>query len=366
MQSLQQIINVLETVAPLSLQESYDNSGLAYGDPTKIIDKAITALDLTEEVLQEAITLKAKLIILHHPPIFKPIKRLSHHDITSQLIIQAIKANIAIYACHTNLDNVLCGVNGEIATRLGIKEYEALAPMNGTHQKLITFVPLENLEAVREALFSIGAGAIGNYHESSFISSGEGTFLPIKGANPWIGNIGQRHTEKESRLEILFPVHLKQQILDTLHKAHPYETVPYDLISLDNTFSEFGAGVIGNLSEPLEEGQFLEVLKLTFRTGTIRHNPLTKRTIRKIALCGGSGKSLINNALSKKADAFITADLSYHDFFIPGNRMLLADIGHYESEQFTSDRLVAILNEKFPNFAVLKSGVNTNPVNYFL
>ena len=366
MQSLQQIINVLETVAPLQLQESYDNSGLVYGNPNKMIKKAIAALDLTEDVLDEAITLNAELIILHHPPIFKPIKRLSHHDITSQLLIQAIKADIAIYACHTNLDNVLWGVNGEIATRLGIEQFEVLAPMNGTHQKLITFVPIENLEAVREALFSIGAGAIGNYHECSFITSGEGTFLPMEGANPWIGKIGHRHTEKESRLEVLFPIHMKQQILDSLHKAHPYETVAYDLVSLDNTFSQFGAGVIGNLPESVEEEQLLEILKLTFKTGTIRHNPLTKRTIRKIALCGGAGKSLINNALSKKADAYITADLSYHDFFIPGNRMLLADIGHYESEQFTSDRLVAILNEKFPNFAVLKSGVNTNPVNYFL
>ena len=366
MQSLQQIINVLETVAPLQLQESYDNSGLVYGDPTKSINKAIAALDLTEEVIQEAITLKAELIILHHPPIFKPIKRLSHQDLTSLLLVQAIKADIAVYACHTNLDNVLWGVNGEIAKRLGIKNFEVLSPMNSTHQKLVTFVPIENLEAVREALFSIGAGAIGNYHECSFISSGEGTFLPREGANPWIGKIGQRHTEKESRLEIIFPIHLKQQILDGLHKAHPYETVAYDLLSLDNTFSQYGAGVIGNLPESLEEPQLLDLLKSTFKTSVIRHNPLTKRTIRKIALCGGSGKSLINNALSKKADAYITADLSYHDFFMPGKRMLLADIGHYESEQFTSDRLVAILNEKFPNFAVLKSGVNTNPVNYFL
>jgi len=366
MQTLAQIINVLETFAPLDFQEDYDNCGLVYGNPTKNIEKTIIALDLTQEVMDEAILVEAGLIIVHHPPIFKGIKRFSLNDPTSVMLMQAIKLDIAIYVCHTNLDNVLGGVNGEIASRLGLQNIRVLQPKIGTHQKLVTFVPVKQLNKVRDAMFLAGAGSIGNYSDCSFSSQGTGTFKALEKAQPFVGELGIRHEEKEFRLELIIQSHLTQTIISVLKKNHPYETVAYDMLPLNNVFDEIGAGVFGELPEEIDEIAFLFKIKNIFKTSVIKHNSIRGKRIKKVSICGGSGKSLINSALKENSDIFITADLGYHDFFIPGRRMLLADIGHFESEQFTSDRLVSILKEKFPNFAVLKSGVNTNPVNYFL
>jgi len=346
MQTLRHIINVLETVAPLHLQESYDNSGLLYGNPDMEIRLAHVSLDLTDDVMEEAIQQGANLIIVHHPPVFKALKRLSHNDPISQLLIKAVKHDIALYAIHTNLDNVLWGVNGEIARRIGLKNVRVLSPLMHTHQKLITFVPPQYLEKVQSALFEAGAGSIGMYDEASFFSEGHGTFRPAPGATPFSGEVGKRSVEPEMKLELIFPVHLKYQIIDALKGSHPYETVAYDILQLDNQFHEFGGGIVGELAETVSGKTFLDQIKTSFHTGVIRYSGNIDKTIQKVALCGGSGKSLINNALREKADIFLTADLSYHDFFIPGNRMLLADMGHFESEQFTSDLLVGVLNEK--------------------
>jgi dinuclear metal center YbgI/SA1388 family protein len=366
MQKLKDIINFLETVAPLSLQESYDNSGLLYGDPEKSIEKTIVSLDLTDAVLEEAISLNAQLIIVHHPPVFKPIKRMSISDPVSNLLIKAIQKDIAIFAIHTNLDNVIWGVNGEIASRLGLLNIKVLSPLSHTHQKLIVYVPTLHLDAVRNALFEAGAGSIGKYSECSFTSKGLGTFKANEDAKPWIGKIGERHEEAEEKLEVLIPTHLQLTVVDALKSAHPYETVAYDIVALQNSFHEIGAGAIGNLPEPVSGISFLKKVSSIFGSSVIRHNSIEKKEIYRVALCGGAGKSLINNALRNKADVYLTADLSYHDFFVPGKQMLLADFGHYESEQYTSDLIIRLVTEKFPNFAVLKTGIQTNPVHYLL
>jgi hypothetical protein len=273
---------------------------------------------------------------------------------------------LSIYAIHTNLDHVLSGVNGEIAQRLGLEKTKVLAALPDTHQKLVTFVPTNHAAAVRASLFQAGAGAIGNYDQCSFNTSGNGTFRANEKANPFVGNINEQHVEPEERIEVIFPVELQSRILSALFEAHPYETVAYDLYPLVNEFETIGAGAVGHLSQPMTEIDFLSHLKKTFQTGTIRHSPLTGKQIKKVAICGGSGKSLIINALRNKVDAYVTADLGYHDFFEPDGKLLLADIGHFESEQYTSDLLVRAIKEKFPTFAVLKTGRNTNPVNYFL
>jgi dinuclear metal center YbgI/SA1388 family protein len=366
MQKLKDIINFLELIEPLSLQEGYDNSGLLYGDPEKNIEKTIVSLDLTHEVLEEAINSRAELIIVHHPPVFKPIKRISHFDPVSSMLIKAIQKDIAIYAIHTNLDNVLWGVNGEIANRLGLTDLKVLSRLTHTHQKLIVYVPSPHAENVRNAVFASGGGTIGHYAECSFSSKGMGTFKANVGANPWTGKIGERKEEVEEKLEFLIPSHLMGDIMGEVKKNHPYETVAYDIIALENTFQEIGGGVIGTLTKQLPAEEFLSQVKSIFGSSVIRHNAIEKKKISKVALCGGSGKSLINNALSKGADAYLTADLTYHDFFVSGKQMLLADFGHYESEQFTSDLIIRLVREKFPNFAVLKTGIKTNPVHYFL
>jgi dinuclear metal center YbgI/SA1388 family protein len=360
------IINVLETIAPPRLQESYDNSGWVLGNPEQICTGVLTALDLTPAVIEEAVAKNINLIVVHHPPIFKGLKQLIPTNPVARMLTSAIKADLCIYAIHTNLDNVLWGVNGEIANRIGLQKTKVLAPLADTHQKLVTFVPIKNAEQVRKSLFDAGAGAIGNYDECSFNVAGTGTFRANKNANPFVGALEQQHHEPEERIEVIFPTHLQNTILSALFSSHPYETVAYDLYPLENKFEQFGAGVLGSLAVPMEEKELLSLLKKTFNTGIIRHSSFTGKMIQNVALCGGSGKSLIFNALRSKADVYITADLTYHDFFEPDGQLLLADIGHFESEQYTSDLLERAIKEKFPTFAVLKTGRNTNPVNYFL
>lgn len=360
------IINVLETIAPLRLQEAYDNSGWVVGDPEQICTGVLTALDLTPAIIEEAIDNKINLIIVHHPPIFKGLKQLMPSNPVARMLAQAIKADLCIYAIHTNLDNVIWGVNGEIASRIGLQKVKVLSPMADTHQKLVTFVPVEHAAKVRQSLFEAGAGSIGNYDECSFNNIGTGTFKANEKANPYVGAIHKQHHEKEERIEVIFPTHLQTSLIAVLKDAHPYETVAYDIYPLENRFDEIGGGAIGYLPQPIEEKAFLELLKKTFSTSIIKHTAFSGKPIEKVALCGGSGKSLIINALRQKADAYITADLGYHDFFEPDGRLLLADIGHFESEQYTSDLLERAIKEKFPTFAVLKTGRNTNPVNYFL
>lgn len=366
MHRIADIINFLETLAPLHLQEEYDNCGLVCGNKTSAAVGAIVALDLTNEVVDEAIGNGFNLIIVHHPPIFKGLKKIDANDPVTDMLLRCIRNEIAVYAIHTNLDNVIWGVNGEIAARLELKNLQVLSPKAGTHQQLTTYVPTSHAEDVKNAIFEAGAGAIGLYSECSFSSTGEGSFKALEGANPFIGEKDIRHIEQEQKLEFIFPIHLQNQVMVALKAAHPYETVAYNIMPLENQFHELGAGAIGTLPEPVDEKDVLAVLKSVFKTGVIRHSPLTGKTIKTIALCGGSGKSLINNALSMKADLYFTGDLGYHDFFLPAGRMLLADIGHFESEQYTSDLLERVIKEKFPTFAVLKTGRYTNPVNYFL
>jgi dinuclear metal center YbgI/SA1388 family protein len=365
MQTIQQIINFLETIAPLQWQEDYDNAGLACGNPDSTCTGALISLDLTLDVIEEAKKNKFNLIIVHHPPIFKGLKRLIPKDPIAQLIISCIQSDIAVYAIHTNLDNSIHGVNGEIAHRLGLKNLEVLSPMQQSHAKLTTFVPLDHAAKVRIALFEAGAGAIGKYDQCSFNTEGEGSFRPLEGSQPFVGNPNQLHFEKEVKIEVIYPRVLESTLLKALIKSHPYETPAFDLIPLENKFKELGSGAMGVLENSIPERDFLNLVKSAFGTGVIRHSPLLGKKIQKIALCGGAGKFLINSALAKKCDVFLTADLGYHDFFIPIGKMLLADMGHFESEQYTSDLILRLIKEKFPTFALLKTGINTNPVNYF-
>jgi dinuclear metal center YbgI/SA1388 family protein len=358
------IIKVLEAWAPPALQESYDNVGLLTGDRSDRCTGVLCCLDVTEQVIDEALQKGCNLVVAHHPLIFRGIKKLSGGTGVERALIKAIKNELAIYAIHTNLDNVLSGVNGKIASLLSLQRSRVLLPKETTLRKLVTYVPLQHTEPVRQALFDAGAGQIGNYSECSFSVAGEGTFTPGAAARPFVGANGQRHQEKENRLEVLFPVYLQGALLEALRKAHPYEEVAYELLPLDNANQTLGAGLIGELVEPVEEAVFLAQLANRFGARQVRHSPLLGRPIRRVALCGGAGSFLIPNALSAGADLFITADLKYHDFFLADGRMILVDIGHFESEQFTIELLADHLAEKFHNFAVLKTSINTNPVNY--
>lgn len=362
---IKDIINFLDKIAPPVLQEGYDNAGLLTGNPTAECSAVLVCLDAIESVVDEAISTGCNLVVAHHPIIFRGLKRITGANYIERTIIKAIKHDIAIYAIHTNLDNILTGVSGEMAKKLGLQELEPLEGKPGLLKKLYTFAPVADAEKVRTAIFNAGAGHIGNYSECSFNSEGTGTFKGGADSQPYVGKPGTRHEEQEVKIEVIFPAWLQAPIVKALLESHPYEEVAYDIIALENSFNKVGSGILGTLPQPIGEAALLQVLKEQFGLKLIRHTAYIGRLISKVALCGGAGSFLINNALRRGADAYITADLKYHEFFDADGKMLLADIGHYESEQFTITLLYDILREKFPTFAVLKTRLNTNPVFYY-
>ena len=360
------IIQILENFAPLAYQESYDNSGLQVGNAQDEVTGVLLTLDITEAVLEEAIARNCNLIIAHHPIIFGGLKKLTGGNYVQRIVQKAIKHDLLLYAAHTNMDNARAGVNRIIADRLGLTNTAILQMKGDTLSKLYTFAPQKAADKVRDALFAAGAGDIGKYRECSFNTPGTGTFKPDADANPKIGEAGgPREWVDEVKIEVLVPRHKEATILKALFENHPYEEVAYEFIHLHNVNQELGAGMIGTLPEPMEATDFLSFLKEKMKVSCIRHTALRDKPIQKVALCGGSGSFLLNDAIRAKADIFITADYKYHQFFDADNRIVIADIGHYESEQFTVALFQKLLTEKIPNFAPVLSDINTNPVNYF-
>lgn len=358
------IISVIEKYAAPELQEEYDNCGLLTGQRAWDCSGVLCCLDATEDVIREAAANQCNLIIAHHPVIFRGLKKINGSTYIERVIIEAIKKDIAIYAAHTNLDNIVRGVNGMIAQKLGLKNVTILQPKQKMLRRLITFAPADQAETVRKALFDAGAGHIGKYAECSFNSNGTGTFKAEEGADPYIGEIGKRHEENETKIEIVYPFFLEDQIVQTLIKNHPYEEVAYDIFTMNNVHFGIGSGIIGELEQPVDEKEYLEFVAGLFNGKGIRHTQWLGRPVRKVSVCGGAGSFLIGKSLQMGADLYLTSDIKYHEFFDADGKILLADIGHYESEQFTIDLIHQLLLQKFPTFAVLKTKVNTNPVRY--
>lgn len=362
--NLSEIISVFELAVPVAYQEDYDNSGLAIGDQNMEVTGILLCIDVTMEVLEEAMQLGVNLIISHHPVIFNPLKRITGNNYTEKIIISAIHNNIAIYCAHTNIDNIYSGVNQKICQKLDLENTKILDPLKNGLRKLVTFAPLAHADTVRQALFNAGAGTIGNYDACSFNSEGRGTFRALEGANPFAGEMGHLHIEAEVRIETIFPSVYKSRIIDALLKVHPYEEVAYDIYPVENIFELAGSGMIGELKVPMNEIEFLNKVKSIFGCSMLRHSRFLNKPVKKIAVCGGSGSFLIHRALSASADVFLTGDIKYHQFFDAGDHILIADIGHYESEQFTIEIFYDILIKNLPNFAVHFSSINTSPIYY--
>jgi len=362
--NVQSICNLIEEVAPLALQESYDNAGLLVGNSQMEVIGVLATIDITEEVIDEAIEKKCNMIISHHPLIFSGLKRLVGHNEVQRCVVKAVKNDIAIYAAHTNLDNVLQGVNGKIADKIGLINRHILQPKPNGLLKLITYVPRLHSYRVRSAMFEAGAGQIGNYDTCSFNVEGTGTFRANEKAAPFVGEINEIHSEPETRIEVVLPEYLQFKVLEALLKSHPYEVPAYDIIPLQNAWNEVGAGIVGELEIEEDELEFLKRIKTVFNCSAIRHTHLLGNKIKRVAVCGGSGSSFLSDAIRSKADVFITGDFKYHEFFDAENRILIADIGHFESEQFTKEIFLEIISEKMTTFAVQISDIKTNPINY--
>lgn len=358
------IIEALEKIAPPSYQESYDNAGLLTGNPWWECSGIICSLDATEAVILEAKSKGCNLVVAHHPIIFSGLKKINGKNYVEKAVINAIKNDIAIYAIHTNLDNVHTGVNHKMAEKLGLINRKILVPKTGLLMKLFTFVPVDYAEKVRNAIFEAGGGFIGNYSECSFNGDGTGTYKANEGATPFLGEMGQRHEEPEVKMEVIFPTYLQNRLVAAMKKVHPYEEVAYDIVPLANDFQQVGSGLVGELPESCSEQEFIQKLKSVFGLQLIRHTALLEKSVKKVALCGGAGSFLVSRAIAAGADFYVTADVKYHEFFDANDRLVFADIGHWESEQFTIDLLFDILKANFPTFAVLKTEVRTNPVWY--
>lgn len=362
---IQEVINHLEEFAPLAYAEDFDNVGLLVGNKNNELTGILVTLDTIVEVVDEAIQNNCNLIVSFHPIIFKGLKKITGKSYVERTVLKAIKNDIAIYAIHTALDNAMEGVNDAICQQLELVNKQILIPQKQTIKKLTTFVPVKEAEKLRMALFNAGAGNIGNYTHCSFNSEGFGTFNGNENSNPTKGAKGDIHKEQETQITVTYTRHFESNILKALFESHSYEEVAYEITTLENTNQHIGMGMIGELKNPMDEKHFLNFVKTKMNTPLIRHTSLLGKNIKKIAVLGGSGSFAIEAAKVSGADAFITADLKYHDFFTAENQLLLLDIGHFESEQFTKNLLVAFLIKKITNFAVVLSKTNTNPVKYF-
>lgn len=359
------VVRFLDSIAPPVYQESYDNAGLIVGDKSKAITGVLICLDTLESVLDEAIAKKCNLIVAHHPIVFKGLKTFTGKNYVERVIMKAIRQDIAIYVAHTNLDNMYVqGVNSKIAEKLGLTATQILAPKRGVLKKLYVYVPSANADSLRTALFEGGAGHIGNYSECSFSTEGKGSFKGSAAANPTVGQKGVRHYEKEEKIEVIYEAYKERAILQKMFEEHPYEEVAYDIVALDNAYAKIGSGLIGSLKEPVDSMTFLKFLKARMQTDCIRYTDLVKDSISRVAVCGGAGSFLLRHAIAAKADIFITADYKYHQFFDAENHLIIADIGHFESEQYTIDLFYELLTQKFINFAVYCTEIKTNPINY--
>jgi dinuclear metal center YbgI/SA1388 family protein len=364
MAKIKEVVQYLENIAPPAYQESYDNSGLLTGDQNLEVSAILISLDCTEEIVEEAIKKKCNLIIAHHPIIFKGLKSITGKNYIERTIIKAIKHDISIYSIHTNLDNIHTGVNKKICDIIGLKNTKILQPKKNILEKLVVFVPSENTDAVTKALNDAGAGTIGKYKNCSFRTKGTGTFEPTEDADPYIGEQSKLEQVEENRIEVIFPAYLQKKILQAMWQAHPYEEVAYYLQSLENENQEVGSGMIGELDKEMDEKKFLLFLKEKMNLNIIKHTPLLNKEIKKVAVCGGAGSFLLPSAIRQGADIFITADFKYHEYFDADRNLIIADIGHYESEIYTKDLVCELLSKKFTNIATNLSEKVTNPISY--
>lgn len=361
---IKEVVDALEMFAPLPLQDGFDNAGLQIGLTDAEATGALLCLDVTEAVVDEAISLGYNLIVSHHPLIFKGYKSITGKDYVERCIIKAIKHDIVIFSMHTNLDNAPQGVNYKIAEKIGLQNVQILEPKDNALLKLVTFVPVKQAEEVRQALFKAGCGCIGNYDSCSYNLEGKGTFRAGEGTHPFCGKQGELHEEAEVRIETILPAFRKGAVVRALLAAHPYEEPAYDLYPLQNAWTQAGSGVVGELPTPEAETDFLLRIKQTFEVGCVKHSRTNGRMIRKVALCGGAGAFLLPKAVACGADVFITGEVKYHDYFSYENDILVAEIGHYESEQYTKEIFYSIIREMFTSLNVSMTSVNTNPIKY--
>lgn len=361
---ISEITGAIEKYAPLWLQEEWDNAGLQVGDTDREATGAVLCVDATEAIVDEAIDRGVNLVISHHPLLFRGLKRITGRTATERIVAKALKHDIAIYSAHTNMDSAPGGVSWATGRRAGLTAMRTLVPQQGRLMKLAVFVPSAYSNAVSEALWNAGAGRMGNYDRCAYMTDGRGTYRPLPGADPAIGTVGQSHTEAETRIEVVFPTAISGRVVQAMLKAHPYEEPAFDLIPLANDITSAGLGVIGSLKTPMPASEYIAWVKQALGIGAIPYAGDARRMVHRVALCGGAGAEFIGNAIAAGADLYMCGDLKYHDFTTHADSIVLADIGHYESEQCTKEIFYDIIQKNFPNFATYYAEEDKNPISY--
>ena len=361
---IKDVTNYIEELAPLAYAEDFDNVGLLIGNYNTKVTGVLVTLDTLEETVDEAIAQNCNLIVSFHPIVFSGLKKINGNNYVERVVLKAIQNNIAIYATHTALDNVNNGVSAKMCEVLSLQNCKILIPKKGIIKKLTTYVPISEAENLRKKLFEAGAGAIGNYDNCSFNIDGKGSYRGNENSNPTVGEKGKVTFTKETAISVTFDSYLEGKIMQALFNTHSYEEVAYEIITLNNSNQNIGMGMMGEFLNTMDEKEFLSFVKKTFKTDCVRHSELLNKKIKKVAVLGGSGSFAIKNAIKAKADAYISADFKYHEFFSAEKKILLADVGHYESEQFTKNLLFDYLSEKFSTFAIILSEKSTNPIHY--
>lgn len=365
---IKEIIDAIESIAPLPLQEEWDNCGVQVGPTDNECTGVMVCVDCTPVVVEEAIAMNCNLIVSHHPLIFGGIKQLTGKTEAERCVINAVTAGLTIYSSHTALDNSPNGISHRMASLLGLEDVDVLVPREADQLKLVAYVPVSKLDDVRLALFDAGAGAIGNYDFCSFATDGRGSFRALDGANPYVGEVSQLHFEDESRLEVLLPRWKRRDVELALRQVHPYEEPAYEFSEVVAASRPAGSGCVGHLPQPMTVAQLALFAKERFGCQAVRlscyHGDPMVHTVRRVAVCGGAGGSFIGAVKRSGADAYITADLRYHDFVDYGKRLALIDVGHFNSEQCAKEIFYQLICEKFPNFAVHTSKNEKNPIQY--
>lgn len=366
-----EFITRFEKYCPQWLAEPSDPVGLHIGTLNKPVKKVMMSLDVRPAVVQEAIEKKIDLLVVKHPPIFRPVERLTTDDVQTKMYADLLQHDIAVYAAHTNMDIIENGLNDWFCELLGVKNTRYLVETHQIRQKkLAVFVPNENAKALRQALAKAGAGKQGNYEATSYSVNGMGRFTPTLGAKPAIGQVGTPEQVQETKIEVIFNEQLEETVVAAMKAAHSYEEPAYDIYALDNGAKKFGIGRVGELAQAQATEDFISLVKQQFQLAGLRvvYPKVKKEQIKTVAICGGSGEKFYRQAVAAQADVYITGDVYYHTAHdMQETGMLVIDPGHY-IEQLCKEKMVAQFNqwknEESWDAEFIVSETSTNPFSF--
>lgn len=358
------IAGFMEEFAPTFLAEDWDNVGLLVGSRSQEVRRVLVCLEVSAKVVEEAVSKKIDLILSHHPMIFKGLKRIVADDFSGGLLYKLIRNNIGVYSAHTNLDVTDHGINEHLADIMGLKNAKNLNPYQSEDlYKVVVFVPERDVDRVREAMCSAGAGWLGNYSDCTFMTKGTGTFKPLEGTHPYIGTQGTLEKVDEYRLETVVPKSRMGCVISAMLKAHPYEEVAYDTYLLKLKGKEYGLGKYGSLEVPMSFDAFVRHVKNKLNISTVRLIGQPPKEVQTAAVFCGAFDDNFSAVVRNRIDVLIAGDVKHHTAFdMAAAGICVIDAGHFATERIMVPHLTEILSKKFPELEVIASEVEEDPI----